>query len=423
MSTASPVLLLTIDSLRSDRFNSACFPKTWSTFESDFATFSSALAHGNATPLAFPSIITSRPVTGDGTLPSEATTIAELFDDRQTSGFSNNGHLIEERGYHRGFDSFHDLAPPDTPSLVGRLKQIDTLRESEIVTKAYRLYRRVRSAGAGNGRFIDNFPNPKTTADAVSDFVIRRLSATPKSFVWAHYMDPHKPYHPDQAIDGPEMDRSRAEIKALNSYGHSKDPVDENDMDFLKALYESNIRYLDKELARLFDWLQTENLYDDALIVVVSDHGDLFGEHGLMFHPLDVDPHDELIETPLLVKYPSNRHGGETFDHPVQHADISPTIAEYVAVPGPEYEHAHQLTETTPRYVVSKSNVAVRVTEDGGTGLKRRDGTRKGVESLSEYGRELLQDASFPEVSTQGGNIKGVEEHQRRKRLKQLGYR
>lgn len=425
MPSPSPILLLTVDTLRRDRFTRDCFPRTYDTFTSDFAEFSSALSHGNATPFAFPAILTSRPAVGDGSLPREQTTIAELVDDRPCAGFSNNGHLTRERGYDRGFDSFHDLVPPDSRSFLDKLKQNDTLRNSKTVARTYRLFRKVHGAvkARNGGDVLDPFPNPKTTADVVTDFVQRRLAASRDSFVWAHYMDPHKPFHPDQAVDGPEIDRTREEIKNLNSYKNAKKPVGEADMMFLESLYESNIRYLDRELSRLFAWLREQELYEDSLIVVVGDHGELFGEHDLMFHPWDVDPFDELIQTPLLVKYPGGRHAGESFDHLVQHADISPTLVKEIGLSNDlDANLAHPLTDETPRHVVSKSNVSVRVTEADGAGIKRRDGSTTGTDLLSEVGRQVLDRSEFPKIQNSNDEEVGIEQYERRERLKALGY-
>lgn len=425
MPSPSPILLLTVDTLRRDRFTRDCFPRTYDTFTSDFAEFSSALSHGNATPFAFPAILTSRPAVGDGSLPREQTTIAELVDDRPCAGFSNNGHLTRERGYDRGFDSFHDLVPPDSRSVIDRLKQYDTLRESALVTRGYRAFRRVRGTlkAQNKSSIVDPFPNPKTTADVVTDFVQRRLTASPKSFVWAHYMDPHKPFHPDQAIDGPEIDRTREEIKNLNSYEHTEDPVDASDMAFLESLYESNVRYLDRELARLFAWLRDEGLYEDSLVVVVGDHGELFGEHGMMFHPWDVDPFDELIRTPLLVKYPRGRHAGESFDHLVQHADVLPTVLDELnRLDKRDLDFVFPLTDDHPRHVVSKSNVSIRLTESDSIGIRRRDESHEGVDELSEVGQQILNQAEFPTIRNSTGEAKGVEEYERAEKLKALGY-
>lgn len=421
---ADPVLLLTIDTLRRDRFTKEYFPETWQVFSSDFANFTNAYSHGNSTPLAFPGIITSYPVRGNGQFYPDAQTVAEQFSANSTSGFSNNAHLTPERGYDRGFDLFHDLAPPDTNSIVDRLKQVDTLRDSELVAHGYRFYRKILESIRNPGTTgVHPFPNPKTTADVVSDFVIRRIREG-DSFIWGHYMDPHKPFHPDQGVGLPDERRSYEEIEYLNSYEHSKNPLPENDIEYLERLYESNIRYLDRELTRLFDLMKQTGTFEDSLIIVAGDHGELFGEHGLMFHPMDVDPVDELLQIPLLVKYPGNEDGGSEYDHLTQHGDILPTIIDQTegqtaAVSG----DAYLLRDTTSRHVISKSNTAVRISEGEEYGIKRRDGSSENIDALSDAGRELIETEDFAEVRNTSGDVKGVKEAERNRQLDALGYK
>lgn len=421
---ADPVLLLTIDTLRRDRFTEECFPETWQTFNSDFANFTNAYSHGNSTPLAFPGIMTSYPVRGNGQFNPDAQTVAEQFPASNTSGFSNNAHLTPERGYDRGFDLFHDLAPPDANSIVDRLKQVDTLRDSEFVAQGYRFYRKIlESIRSPDATGVHPFPNPKTTADVVSDFVIRRIRED-DSFVWGHYMDPHKPFHPDQGVGLPEEEKSYKEIEYMNSYEHSKDPLAEDDIKYLERLYESNIRYLDQELNRLFDSMKEAGTFKDALIIVVGDHGDLFGQHGLMFHPMDVDPVNELLHTPLLVKYPGNKDGGKEYDHLTQHGDILPTIIDQIEGQTTVVsDHTYRLRDTSNRHVISKSNTAVRVTGDDTYAIRRRNGTSENIDTLTRIGQDLIDTEDFAKVKTTSGVAKGVEKAERNRQLDALGYK
>ncbi len=424
MGTPEPVLLLTIDTLRYDRFEEAFFPESWETLTNDFAVFTNAYSQGNATPLAFPAIMTSYPVQGNGEFHPDATTIAELFGSKPTSAFSNNAHLTPERGYDRGFDLFHDLAPPDANSVIDRLKQVDTLRNSEIVAQGYRFYRKVlESLRTPDTSGVHPFPNPKTTADVVTDFVDRRVRKG-DAFIWGHYMDPHKPFHPDQGIGLPDEERPYEEIEYLNSYEHSKDPLPDDDIEYLERLYESNIRYLDRELNRLFESMREAGTFEDALIIVVGDHGELFGEHGLMFHPMDVDPVDELLHTPLLVKYPGGEDAGEEFDHLTQHGDILPTVNDQIREPASTVsDYSYPLRDTTTRHVVSISNTAVRVTEQQNHAIKRRNGTSKKTNELTKDGKHIIKTTGFATVETTSGVVKGVDEEKRNRQLEALGYK
>lgn len=144
-SSDAPVVLLSIDTLRLDRFTETCFPESMPIFEEDFANFTTAYSHGTATPLAFPGIITGQPTVGDGHFVDGSTTLAELFVE-PTIDFSNNAHLHTGPEYDRGFDAFDDQHPPDwSPSGLARLTSIDRLRESQVVTAAYRAAKKAAS--------------------------------------------------------------------------------------------------------------------------------------------------------------------------------------------------------------------------------------------------------------------------------------
>ena len=71
--------------------------------------------------------------------------------------------------------------------------------------------------------------------------------------------------------------------------------------------------------------LRTLRLYDDALVVVTSDHGEEFGEHGQMgWHSHTL--YDELLHVPLLVKLPGSRRAGTTIEETVRGIDVAPTV-------------------------------------------------------------------------------------------------
>jgi arylsulfatase A-like enzyme len=91
---------------------------------------------------------------------------------------------------------------------------------------------------------------------------------------------------------------------------------------------------------------------------------------------MDIDPPDELIETPLLVKYPDGTHAGTSFDRLVQHADILVAIADVLSErPDGILENVQPLETQAERHVVSKSNTSIRMTETDVTAIRRCDGT------------------------------------------------
>lgn len=419
MDTSAPVILLTVDTVRADKFTEDCFPQSLQLLRDDFVEFSNAYSQGNGTPFAFPAIITGHPVVGNGQFPDDAKTIASLFDG-QTTGFSNNGHVTHQRGYNRGFSLFHDQYAPDNATLSDKIRETTWLRDSEIVMKCYNLLQKIKNINS----FADTeiLDTPGLSAEKVTDYILRRVK-TEDEFIWGHYMDPHTPYSPDIAVDGPEVNRTIDELRRLNDYQYETQPHPPEVLHFQERLYESNIRYFDRELARLLRELKDKPWYDDALIILTADHGELFGEHGCMFHPGHIDPVDELLRVPLLVKYPNGEDAGTEFSHLVQHGDIIATIAEQIDTHenGPP-ETVHPLRSQTPRTVISKSNTAIRLTEPDTVGIKRRDGTSEGLEDLSTSGKDLIEAAEYPVVESMSGEAVGVEEAERRKRLRNLGY-
>jgi arylsulfatase A-like enzyme len=427
-----PVVLLSVDSWRHDAATERCLPESTPILNADFARFDRCHSHGVATPLAFPGLVCGHLPVGDGYLPDDATTMAEALTDRHTTAFTNNGHLTARRGYDRGFERFGDLQPPDDPGIVHRLKQIDVLHEIPFLKRSYRAIAdryRDRSDDPGDS----TLPLPYNAADAVSAFARRQLDSDPDGFVWAHYMDPHWPYHPDTAIDT-SWDGSLGTLSDLGSRFTEGDAseMSETELDALRDLYEANVRYADRELADLLSWCRKQDWYDEALIAVVGDHGELFGENGRTFHPWDADPVDGLVRTPLFVKFPSGDHAGERVDHLVGHWDLLATVArEAITSDSVIPDHAYRLTERGARHVLSVSNTAIRVTEADGHHIVRRDGTAETVGRVSDAGRRMAAEASFPACRNNSGEIVGVDserrardiEAEREQQLRDLGYR
>src|SRR5207302_715243 len=131
------------------------------------------------------------------------------------------------------------------------------------------------------------------------------LKKTPRRpfFLWLHLYDPHSPYDP------PEPYRS----------------------EYRSHLYDGEIAYADHELGNLMSWLKQNRLYDSALIVALSDHGESLGEHGEDEHGFFV--YNATVHVPLIVKPPvgsgiaAGRHS-----EPVETTSVSPTLLQLAGV-------------------------------------------------------------------------------------------
>ena len=97
------------------------------------------------------------------------------------------------------------------------------------------------------------------------------------------------------------------------------------------APYDGEVAFADEIVGRFLDALRARQLYDEATIIVSSDHGEGLGDHGEREHGVFV--YDESIHVPLIIKLPAGVNGGTRTAQPVQHIDLVPTILDLVGVP------------------------------------------------------------------------------------------
>ena len=123
-------------------------------------------------------------------------------------------------------------------------------------------------------------------------------------FLWVHLYDPHDPYSP------PEPYKTRYQEKP----------------------YDGEIAYTDSVVGRLITGLRTRGLLDSALLAVMADHGEAFGEHGENHHGIFL--YDETIHVPLLFKLPG-QHPSRKVESGVGLVDVAPTILRAAHLPVP----------------------------------------------------------------------------------------
>ena len=109
--------------------------------------------------------------------------------------------------------------------------------------------------------------------------------------------------------------------------------------DFLKAkrCYYSYCTLVDQQVGRLIQYLKEKNLYDNTLIVCMSDHGDMMGAHGLMMK--SVEPFEEIYHIPLLMKLPKQAHAGMNAGFYINTYEIAPTVLELAGVRSLQGKH------------------------------------------------------------------------------------
>lgn len=147
-------------------------------------------------------------------------------------------------------------------------------------------------------------------------------------FLFRHYIAPHLPY---MAIPGDEQFVRPSDAPELGDYfedeegllaGNYGPPAKRRIVD----LYDESIRLADRRFGDLLGALRQAGLYDRALIIVTSDHGEEFWDHGGYGHGHSL--YKEVIRVPLIVKLPGGRFTGTRALDPVRSIDLAPTILE-----------------------------------------------------------------------------------------------
>jgi arylsulfatase len=164
-------------------------------------------------------------------------------------------------------------------------------------------------------------------------------------FLYAHYMEPHGFYQPPKKhkrrfaleYDGFDFIKNGDPNpigKMLYKNGPKIDFTD-RDIQHLVDLYDEEILYFDVVFRRLIRRLRTHELLDNTIVVLVSDHGEEFLEHGHMRHCRGI--WNTVTHVPLVFKLPGVK-GGRRISAAVQNIDIVPTILDYLGITSESFE-------------------------------------------------------------------------------------
>jgi arylsulfatase A-like enzyme len=285
------VILITIDSLRRDSvgfLNPNCKLTPYlDKMASKSTVLANAFSAGGGTIYAMGSLMTSSfPIinVNDRNIRGWPT-LAQSLKDRgyRTAAFHSNPWLSEPFGFDQGFDEFHYTVPAfptedvvDVGTLGQRIPE--ALNEfTNITIKDSPLWIRAGELFDEAARWID------------------KLEKNERYFLWVHPMDVHFPYtYPTSAMNRLNPSRIlRYGFDFLIRYSHNPFIKTAGRNFSLIKEYNESIRYLDSALRNFCE------RFPDTLIVIMADHGDLFGEHDCFNHPGDL--YNEIIRIPLLI--------------------------------------------------------------------------------------------------------------------------
>ncbi len=196
--------------------------------------------------------------------------------------------------------------------------------------------------------FYDNFPTHPQTKSRwgrverrgmdVAQHAETWMTAHPTGshFVWIHLYDPHDPYEPPPPYSQTYKDR----------------------------LYDGEIAYADSALANLVAFLKKRGRYENALIIVVGDHGEGLGEHHEDTHGIFL--YDSTTHVPLIMKMPAQGNAAKVVEAQVRTTDILPTVTDLLHVPPPPQLDGESLkpyldsSETRDRVALGETDYPLR---------------------------------------------------------------
>ena len=305
------VIVVLLDVLRADHLSVYGYGRETSpkidAFAQDAVIFDQAISQSTFTKTSVASIFSARypfrhgvyegslsdtesNITSD-VLPESLPTLAEAFRDGgyTTAAWVQNDQLRSYMGFQQGFDLYHER--------VGKANDI---------VNAFLSWQRKKRRGS--------------------------------FFAYLHILDIHGPYTPPPPYDtkfGTYSDTYEVQMPRWRTYrrevARGEVVPSEADIEQLKALYDGEIAAVDAAVGRLFDELRSRGLYEDSIIVVTSDHGDGFYDHGYVGH--STTPYEELIRVPLLIKLPGNRFAGTRVADVQPLVDLAPTLLELAGAP------------------------------------------------------------------------------------------
>ncbi len=323
------VLVLVVDALRADHLK--CYGYSRSTspnldqlaargvvFKNAFATASYTLpSHASMLTGLYPhehgvEWLTARALASNG-----CPTLGEALQTHgyRTAGFSANTFwFTHELGFDRGFsrfeDVFHSVQDMVLRTFFGRAFEVFVMRRLGLVDVPAR--KRAPDINSSILNWIDR--------DRTKPF-----------FAFVNYFDVHDPYFPPEPFRN-QFTGSHSSGGLLNWRLGVDDPtLSQDQINSEIDAYDGAIAYADDHIGKLLTALAERGPHDNTLVIVTSDHGEAFGEHGMYLHGHSL--HIEEIHVPLIVSLPGRIPAGVQIDEPVTNASIPAAVMDFLPTP------------------------------------------------------------------------------------------
>jgi arylsulfatase A-like enzyme len=333
-----------------------------------------------------------------------ATTLAETLSNEgyDTACYSSNAWITPYTRLTDGFDdqdNFFEVMPGEF--LSGPLaKAWQTLNDSDRL-------RAVADKLVSLGNTAHEYLADGEGADSKTPAVVDKTQAFVADsrsesgwFAFINLMDAHLPYHPPEEFKSrfaPGVDSTRV-CQNSKEYNSGARAITEAEFADIRGLYDAEIAHIDAELTRLFDFLKGEGEWEDTMVVVCADHGELHGEHGLYGHEFCL--YDPLVNVPLMIKHPAL--DAERRDDQVELVDLYHTVLDALDVDGgePTSEGETAVPRDPTRSLLSESyrQFGPVASPDAG-----QEAAPDGDYAFVEYARPVVELKQLEEKATAAG--------------------
>jgi arylsulfatase A-like enzyme len=299
------IVVYLVDTLRPDHLGVYGYTRPTSphidAFARDATLFRNAVAQSSWTKTAVASLFTGllpqahRIRSRSDSIPEGLPILAELLRDAgyATLGVITNGNVSRVFGFARGFDVYEELRE-------GPTREIHQLSDR--------------------------------ANEVAFELLARRPSDRP-FFLYVHSSDPHWPYTPREPnrarLAGDVSDPSAGFALPLKRLTRAAPSLRRD----LRHLYDAEISFNDESFGRLIEKLHEVDPQRDSLVILLSDHGEGFFEHGSVGHGETL--FGEEIRIPLAIRFPGGIGRGRAIDRTARQVDLLPTILEVAGVPIP----------------------------------------------------------------------------------------
>lgn len=237
--------------------------------------------------------------------------------------------------YQHGVNWFGDAFPAELANLPSALSEAGF--HSSVIT-GHNIYENEKGFGElfDSVHPIADYSNIRYSSEMDEAKMAGALKETvtehEKSFTLVHLIPPHEPYDPPSPFSNAVNDLPMDEKRRLWQYNllYQNGLIDENHQRVrtLRQRYQANVRYADHLVQQILETLEEAEVMQHTAIILLSDHGEAFLEHGFMQHTRTV--YEEMIRVPLIIHYP----GAEAaqIDRQAGVIDVFPAILDLLAI-------------------------------------------------------------------------------------------